>query len=306
MLVYFSSRYPSVVKLGGAVLGRADTSAKPVRIEKGTFVEFCPLDGGTGCAFIMDDEFFTRPPTFISLTDLKGGYLVRAFNPQVNQAFTTLSQEKFSDALITVFCDGALKLSLQTENGFLCDSFPFYSDTVEITRFKTAVLIFFPKVNTLFVYDLKTLKKLREINCDSFSVAENLTTSLKKTDLAKHLIKKTWDLADGELNLLDKTVTESKDFDRKNLPESLLPYAFAEEVSVGGDFEYYLSDELKGKKDDVEKYLGKFIAVMPPPCFRKNGEVGLIYKKSFNVYSVDYMTVEVKDGKIDNIKRSEN
>lgn len=307
MFVYFSSAYPAVVKLDGAYLGRCDAAAKPVRIDSNeTFVEFCPLNGAPPSGFILDLPFFSKPPSFISVADLKGGYMVRATKTIKTSDFYVLSQEKNSDAVITVFCEGSLKISIETSGGFFGDELPFFTETVNITRGGSLAAVFFPEVSALYLFDLSGApKKVGSIVCSSYSMQNGLSTTLIKKDIAKHKIISLWETKDGNLFESSRQIEYASDFSRENLPEAVIPYAFAEEICVGGDYSGYLSVDLAERKKEIKEYLGNFIAVMPPPPFREEKEVGLIYKRDKNVYSVDYMTVELKYGKIDNIKRSE-
>ena len=55
----------------------------------------------------------------------------------------------------------------------------------------------------------------------------------------------------------------------------------------------------------IENYLGNYIGVMPPPKFRAENEIGLIYSKSAHLYEVKYVTFQFENRKITNLKLSE-
>ncbi|MDY6368047.1 MAG: hypothetical protein SPL13_06000 [Clostridia bacterium] len=307
MLVYFSSAYPAAVKLDGAYFGRCDADAKPIKLEqKETFVEFCPINGAPSSAFILDENSLKKPPSFISVANLKGGYLIRAFRTPDTADFKVLIQQKHDDTTVTVFTEGNLKLTVENSNGVLFYSFPFFSAEVNVEFSGGLAAVFFPERQALYVCDVSGSPMLcGTVSCSSFSFDEILTTTLVNKDIAKHETTCTWKTENGKLTSTSKKVNCSAEFNQDNLPLKILPYAFCEEVCVGGDYSIYLSNDLKPSADKIKEYLGDFIAVCPPPPFRDENEVGLVYKINENVYSVDYLTVTVKEGKIDNIKRSE-
>ena len=66
--------------------------------------------------------------------------------------------------------------------------------------------------------------------------------------------------------------------------------------------EEYLDDALKEKKGLLKDYLGDFLGITPPPPFVERDKIGLIYKKSENNYFVNYISFELSNGKIINLK----
>lgn len=95
---------------------------------------------------------------------------------------------------------------------------------------------------------------------------------------------------------------KSEFFDIAKLPRQLIPYAFLEEMQVGGDFTEYLSPSLIENKDMLRDFFGNYIGVMPPPFFRKPEEVGVVYKKIERIYFTKYYIFEFENGKISNVK----
>ena len=78
-----------------------------------------------------------------------------------------------------------------------------------------------------------------------------------------------------------------------------MPYLFFESLLLGVDVAPYLSEELQKDKAKLREYLGDFCEVsisdIPNVC-------ALIYKKSENIFQVDYFQAEIQDEKIINIK----
>ena len=312
MYCYFSSAYPAAIKINGAFFGRIDGDAKGISIDDDSaFIEICPLDLGATSSFILDQNFLSEPPPAVSVVNLKGGYLIRFYKPPDNSGFKIVAQEKYSDAVVTVFSDNGLKASIETPQYLFSDDYGFNVENAEISRVnvsgKDVIAVHFSKIPALYLYDLTNGgKKLGVILARSFFTANGyLYTTLIKTDIAKHTIENAWEIKNGKIFESDRKVSASDGFDKTALPEILIPYAFFEELAVDGDYSFYLSEKIKENADKLKSYFGEFLSVMPPPAFRDEKEVGLIYKISENKYSVDYATVEISDGKIVNLKRSD-
>ena len=311
MYCYFSSAYKAAIKINGTFFGRIDGDARGIRIdEESVFIEICPLDFGAATGFILDKNFLSSPPPAVSVADLKGGYLIRFFEQPKNSEFKIIAQGKYPQAVITVFYENGLKASVETPQGFISEVFPFNAKKAEISDVnvsgRNVVAIFFPENSAICLYDLsKAPVKLGEISADAFSMENDFSTTLNKKDMAKHKIVSRYTIKDGKLYESERTVQISENFDKTALPAALVPYAFFEELNCGGDYAFYLSEKVKENADKLKTYFGEFLSVMPPPPFRNENEIGLIYKAGKNKYSVDYASVEISDGKITNLKRSE-
>ena len=272
--------------------------------------EICPLMGGENFNFYPDGEFLKSPPKNVSVTDLKGGYFLRFTKPENNSEFKILAQAKFQDANITAFTENGCKISLETQTGFFAETLGFLPVSVQFSRGEGANsgLIF-----ALFdCEDKKILNVYRthepalllsdtvdefNISAAGFSVKENLS------DLAKHTGLSDYAFDGKTIKEISRKVFSGDKYSREKLPERLIPYAFTEEFLCGGDFTFYLADNIKENADKLKGYFGDFLGVMPPPIFRKYDEIGLIYKISERKYSVDYFTFEMAGGKITNINK---
>ena len=312
MYYYFSSEYPSAVKINGAFLGVISQEVKFCSIsEFGAFIEICSLlPTEPSVNFLLTKEFLSSPPENISITDLKGGFLINCKPLNKGGMFAMLAQEKTDYAVVSVFIDNGLKVSLETPCDFFADEIPLSATSAEIKYFsvnnKPFVAITFISDKTyLAVYSLndKICKHLF-LQVQDFSTENGLTTTEKRADMAKHVITTNWN-TDGEFKADSVSVTCADGFSATAIPISLVPYTFIEELLAGGDATVYLSDNVKRNADKLKGYLGEFIGVMPPPIFRDSAEVGLIYKSSRNIYEVCYFTFEFTENKIDNIIKSE-
>ena len=312
MYYYFSADFPAAMKLNGIYVGELHETVKAMNVNalSPPLIEICPLGLSAGSInFILNDDLLISPTENLSVTDLKGGYLLKFTKRQKWQEFKILAQEKLPHAVITVFYDGTLKLSIETEKDFFAKTFDFCIDSAEIIPFtlngvNVIAIKLCGKTDILCVYDLSSkIKELFFRPVHSFTTDGEFTTTEKLCDMAKHQITCSWTLDNGCLIERTRSVTRSNKFDLSRLNEKLIPYAFIEEFIAGGNIDDYTTGNVKEHADSLGGFLGNFIGVMPPPTFRTIEEVGLIYKKKENLYYAEYFTFDLDGRKICNIKK---
>lgn len=313
MYYYFSSNQKIALKFNGVYYGVSfPNSAKGLNVESDSvFVEIFPVDGnGEPVNFLLNESFLSCPPQTVSVTDLRGGYLINVCPKQKPNPFKIIKQGKFSGCNVTLFCDNGLKFSIETQNDFFAEGLDFYSETADIDFFylegEPFIYIFFNDLKTFYVYRLNsTVQCVLSKKVSDFSVKNGLFTTETLHDMAKHVIKTEWIYKEGTLHEKEKLISCSDNFDKNGLSEKLIPFAFTEEYVINGDYTFYLSQNMQKNADKLHSYLGHAIGVMPPPPFRNVNEIGLIYKKEKNLYYVDYLSSTIVNKKIDNIKRSD-
>ena len=311
MYYYFSCDFPAVVKINGVYYGSIFNTVKPLRVNGNPpFIEVCPLQSASfPLNFILDSEFLCSPPPFTSVTDLKGGYLIKFYKAHAQLPFEIIKQEKFSDAVVTVFTENSLKLSIETPNDFYAETFNSPACETEILRFSQCgcsliALNFKGETNRLCVYSLTdTVKKVFCREVFSFSLENGLSTVEKFNDIAKHILSCEWDFRDGCYIKQSANLTCADGFEISKLNQRLLPYAFFERLLVGGSLAGFLTENMLKNADKLQGYLGEFSGVFPPPAFREIDQVGLVYPLGENKYRTEYFRCTLLDGKIDNITK---
>lgn len=312
MYIYFSSEYPSAVKLNGAFLGLVGKSTKGcnINIEENVYVEFCGADGKEKTlSFILNEGFFNNIPPNLIVTDLNGGYLLHAKKSCLEEDFSVLAQEKYNDLIATVFLDKGYKISIETPNDFYAEQLKFSFNNANFNRFNINGFSFLAcelvgEETLLLVFNVS--EKIEKVFCrqiKSFSFDNGLTTVTEIKDIAKHLITTHWDFNGEKLIEKESKIEVSPNFKVENLTEKIIPYAFLEALLTKDDLTPYLTENMLEKKHLLSGYLGDFIGIMPPPPFRNKNEVGLIYRKKENFYSVCYCTFTIINRKIDNVKK---
>lgn len=311
MYYYFSSSYPAVLKLNGIYYGTIHNAIKSCKVDgdEHVFVEICPLNGKEKpTAIILDKEFLSSPPNHLSITDLDGGYLLKFESSYFCNEFKVFSQQKYNDAVVTVFSENGYKLSIETKDDFYAESLEIEIASAEIQRverLKNLVVIFMHgDKNVVCVYDINSsIKKVFSQNVDSAEFNENLITVQSYSDVAKHRLTTTWQYENRTFIAKEKKIERQNQIDREKLNPNVLPYAFLEELLVGGEYREYIADTLLENADKLGGFFGDFIGVMPPPIFRDIEDVGLIYNKEKNLYCVKYFRFELKENKIVNVSK---
>lgn len=313
MVYYFSSEFTSAVKLNGVYLGLIDHSVTSIKIDDArTFVEICPINSSERTLnFILDSEFLTSPPTFASVTNLKGGYLIKFLNSHSGGEFKVFKQERFGDTVVTAYNENGVKISIETKTDFIiepvfteCEAVEFYRP--EFNKNLIAVALNGKKTLLIIFNTLTKIEKVFLGLVDEFSLENQLTTTENFIDMAKHRLTVFWDFNGDRFIERERKLEKSNEFNPINLSNQLLPYAFLEEFLLRGEIKPYLSDNILENADKLSGFLGEYIGVMPPPAFRDISEVGLIYKQTENMYSVEYFTFEFANDKISSIRKTEN
>lgn len=312
MYYYFCSGFPSVIKINGIYYGSCHECVKKLNYdgEQPPFIELCSLSPNENSVFILlDNDFLAYPPENVAVTDLKGGYLIN-FKPCYNKAgFEILAQEKYPYAVVTVFNDNGVNLSIETPNDFFTERIKVNAKSATITQFNDggnnflAVNITTDKT-LLYVFSVTDkVKKVFVRAVESVQFTNGLCTSESFCDMEKHRISIVWEYDGGEFKEKSRTIDCDKKLEVEKLNQNLIPYAFLERLLVGDDVEPFLCEQVKENRQSLPDYLGSYIGVCPPPDFLDTCAVGLIYRKGKNLYSVEYFNFYIEHGKISNIEK---
>ena len=100
MYYYFSSGYPAIIKLNGIYYGQITDTVKQINVlDEQSFIEVCSLTPNEkGLNFILNPEFIKNPTNYVSITDLKGGYLIKFLPTYSKEDFSLIAQQRFNDA----------------------------------------------------------------------------------------------------------------------------------------------------------------------------------------------------------------
>ena len=313
MRIHFRSTLPCVLRLGGAIAGYCGEADKFADIEEESLLaEFLPANGNfLPLSFVIDETFFSAPPACCDVYRYDGGADIVAarFAPR-DTSLRPLTQGRAGGMLATVL-DGA-QVQAAIESGGKLELVPLpRASRYEIGAERVGGAHFLRlsavdedgQLLCLFSDDLHCV--LRE-RVQEAAFGEVLRTETKLCDLARHTVRRTFAAEENRLQEQAREVLPDPDFSADALHETLLPFAFFQELLAGGDPAPYLSPALSEQIPKLREYLGDFCAVTPPKeiFYLRNGTrnaAGLVYARGENLFDVKFFEAKTEQGKIANL-----
>ena len=303
MKIYFLSSQPCALTVNGCYFGLCDTFERfaELSFKDENYILFQPQGAGA-IGFFLTEEIRFSPPIGCEVYLLADGIAIYAKDfPPIDFTLRVLSQLRRENTLATLYQQGTLQLSIESEFGFFISTLPPSFSSATLNFYED--LLFVEGKNTLAIFSKKGEKLLQE-NTLSYRVERGeLSVQLPLCESLGRIANCTYLLGKDELTRtafsLSQTRTISNENTAEKLRDELLPFAFFESVRIGADLSPFLCDELLKKADQLMSFLGEFVSV----TLTKNPAVcGLVRKKGERLYQVDYFTVEVQDGKIIDVK----
>lgn len=315
MYLYFLSTIPCAAKLNGEYLGAVSENYSVLPDEKGLF-EFVPLCRGYNQSCFVRNEKLADDNENVRIIDLYGGFLIiPKFTRQVVSDFKELffKTVDFPDFSVEVgvFAENGVKLCVRRGKDKIIENVPFSPATLNLEKAfidgkgylvaflsdkKTAVFGF---EITDEVSDGSGIRNVLKRECDGYK-AENETVILTETlnDILRHTVTSVWTFRGG-VKLAKADIRRGRE--PYELPEKLLPYAFFEELRLGKDVCDFLTPRIRPRAEELKAFIGDFSVSLPPPHFRADNEILLLYGNRAEYAEIDF------DGRlIDNVKITSN
>ena len=303
MKVYFLSSQPCALTLNSAYFGITDKFERfaDVPLNDNVYAQFSPQNAlPIGCFLTQQLRF--SPPDGFEVYLLPDGLLLYARDfPPRDFVLKTLAQEKSENAVVTLFQQGELQLSIQYERELSICHLP--------NEFANAKIRFFGGL-----IGLETERKLalytragENVFCEdvlAYSVEENiLNATIPLSDSLGRIAQCRYLLTENacrreEITLL-QACAEDGNATQREIEQSLLPFAFFESVLLGLDYTSFLSEELLKNAETLRAFLGEFVAVTPT---KSPAVCGLVVRKGERLYEVKQYETVIKDGKIVDIR----
>ncbi len=297
MKIYFLSSQPCSLSLNGVFFGVIDNFERSAEVclSDNVYASFSPQGAGP-VGFFLNEELLTSPPTGCEVYLLKEGAAVYARDfPPLDFSLRPIVQKREGDLLATVYAQGHIQLSVQEGENFFNATLPpaFASCTIEFAH----GLIALKGERTLGIFTKSCRPLLLEQVTAYEWTEEGVKATLPLADSLQRVADCSWRLTDSDCVLTAFTLRQPQS--HPPLEENLLAYAFLESVLLKANFRDFLCDELQGECESILAFLGEFTAVTltqePTMC-------GLVRKKGGRLFTVDYVCVEIKEGKIVDIK----
>lgn len=303
MTVYFVSCKPAVLKLNGEFAGRLDLFERRAEIDlrENILAEVVPEEG-LAANFFINERLLLNPPPFLDvyLGECEATVYIRRFEPRDRQICVHL-QKRLGANLITVFSLGEVYLSV---DGAAMKLTPLPEQFKKVVCEEKSLagypVLAFTADRFLLVLSLGgEVIFLNEAASYDFGDKLRVSMDFETCTAARAECEYAYD---GQSLTLVSGVTE----EIYPADENIMHFAFFESVLTRGDFEKYLSPDMREKAAAIRDYLGGFEGVtVPTETFEMSHPgvkaAGLVYKKAENLFEIKYFAVEIKDGKIDNI-----
>ncbi|MBQ8685780.1 MAG: hypothetical protein IJ514_06395 [Clostridia bacterium] len=297
MKIYFLSSQPAALTLNELYFGVTDKFERfaELSLKDNIFVRFTPQNALPIGFFLTEDIRFT-PPQGVEVYLLKNAIALYARDfPPADLTLRPVAQLRDGDTLATVFAQGALQLSVQSEKGFFVATLPpafaqcelFFHLGLILLKTPTALAVYTPKAERVFLENILSY----ELTDDGLKAVLPLSDRLRRTAECTYLFTEEGCTRTGFI-LRQENATE-------NAAAELLPYAFFESVLIGANFEEMLADELVLEKENIARFLGDFEAVI---LTEDANTCGLVRRKGERLFEASYFTVTLQEGKIADIR----
>ena len=304
MKVYFLSSRPCALTLNAAYFGLTDRFERfaEISLKDNVFVRFSP-ENAQPISFFLNETVRFEPPVGCEVYLLPNALAIYARDfPPSDLTLKILSQKRFGKNTLTLFYQGELQQSIETEKGFFISTLPPTFEKADL--FFESGLFLLKTSNMLAVYTMAGERVLMEsiISC---TIEENkLYATLPLSDSLGRVANCVWELSERGVTRTECTLSQARtangESDVEAIKAELLPFAFFESVLLGADYTSMLSDDLAAQADKLKGYLGDFCSVTitddPNVC-------GIVYKKADRLFEVVHFTVTLKNGKIADIER---
>ena len=291
MRIYFLSSRPCALKVGGVFFGAVDSFERfaEINLSDRLFIEFIP-ENALPVSFFLTENIRFEPPQRCEVYLLRNAIAIYARDfPPSDFTLRPITQIADENCLATVFCQGGVHLSIQTDKNFFTSTLP--PSFCECSLLFACALLFIQSPTQLAVYT-KTGKQVFLEKVLSHSVEQDvLKARLPLEESLGRVADCEYALSETECRrtsfILSQAKTEKLD--------DLLPMAFFESVLIGANYEEFLGDELVPEKEKIGAFLGDFVAVCPTEqanCF------ALIRQKQPRLFEAAYYSVSIENGKI--------
>ena len=290
MKIYFLSSRPCALSVGGAYFGITDRFERfaSVCLSDNLLITFTP-ENALPLSFFLNENIRFTAPAGVEVYLFKDAIALYARDfPLCDFTLRPIAQARENDLLVSVFKQGNLQVSFQSDKGFFVQPLRGDFEKCEISFHEQ--FIFLRAEKTLAVFTA-TGDKLFEETVESFTVENNeLCAKIPINENA--YIQGTWQLLDGAcsqktLSLVGQANT--------NTIDALLPYAFFESVRIGANIDAMLSEELLPEKEKILSFLDDFVFVSPTT---DENTCALMRQKGERLFEASYFTAQVEHGKI--------
>ncbi len=291
MRVYFLSEKLCSLTVNGMYVGLVDGFERTLELDPkdGLSCSVLPCGGEfLPFGFCLDERFLCSPPPQTELYYTEKGlaiYFCRFL--RADQSLRVVRQERLGGTLLTLTVQGKVQLALENETGFHLTELPDEFETCSFSARRDGFLLAGKECFAL----LSRSGELLLLSAGKvLENGETLKAQVPFRDSMGHTAVCEW--REGKL------VSSSIRAAGEPVPATFA-LALFESALIGADVRPFLAEDLAEKADSLKEYLGDYRSVV---LTGEADRIGLVYKRKERVFDVRYFTVEIKDGKVSNIK----
>ncbi len=288
MRVIFLAERRCALSANGIYLGTIDGFERSTELDPadGVFFE-ASAPGFAAVRFRFDEALLFGPPPQISLYFTGEGVAVYLSDFVLDDpSMRVTAQARLSAALLTLFVQGRVQLSLENETGFHLVPLPFGLEHASLTEAGGGYLV---EGEEMFCLLSREGEVVALAEGTVLERGETLRAETKFRDSLAHTALCAW----REGKLAECSIRTAR-------PPTPATYALAlfESARIGADCLPYLAPALAPKAGALREFLGDFRDVA---LTAREDEIGLVYERKPRVYDVRVFRVELEDGKVSNI-----
>ncbi len=288
MKIYFLSKKPCSLFINGEYIGNTDEFFRfyNLSLKDGASVLF-QAENALPIHFFLTENIRFSPPEKISVCLLKNALVLYAHEfIDADFTLTPILQKRFDFALVSVFKQGQVQLTIQSNDGFFNATLPPSFTQCDVENYGDFFLLASP--TQIAVFD-KNCRRLLLENIQSYRLeTDTLTVVSPLRDCYLRTVEKRYRLTENTCVLQERVFSNKQG----NPP---VPYAFFESLLNGEICDELLSNELLTEKENLKRFLGDFVAV---GLTEEKNTCALIRKKKERLYEADYFKVEMENNKI--------
>ena len=297
MKVYFLSSEPCALTLNDVYFGITDTFERFIEIDPKDciYARFSPQDK-LPIGFFINEELRFSPPDGCDIYLLKDGLAIYAWDFVFRDpTMRIITQKRQGNTLFTVFCQGRVQLSIQTNENFFVAYLPpsflkcdlSFHDELCLLEGETMLAVYDKQGNCLLLEQFL-----------SYTIENDLlNATLPLSDSQKRVADCSWQLQGSTCTRVRFSIRFSSE---KSLPPCPpLAYAFFESLLIGADPTPFLSDSLTPQLDEIKAFLGRYEQVILSPM---ENVCSLVKKKGERLFALHEYSVETENGKIVDVK----
>lgn len=268
MKLYVISNEKCAVAVSGAFIGIADGNLRFFEhCGHNLHVDFVPEDEN----YLPVSAFFPTPEagrrgSAVSVKTDDGFILFPVFRTNVSPIVKSYYSKSFPDEKIGValLCDPYPKIVVSSESDFFFTEPKYFSQNARAESFLCGnILCVTIRAKRTFLYAFSIRPKIGIIYAEEI---ENVCRSdgrivVTKKNAGAIPIKIVEKRAETDFSLVEKTCERERSV--YSISPELLPYAFLDELHVGGSYSDYLSNKLKENASLIPDFFGRFLFYVP-------------------------------------------